>query len=82
MTTRHLISIVLGTIVLFVWNAISWMALPFHNKALTNIPETALQLETMKTQMPESGVYHYPGVPANFSEEAMAEVEQQLANGP
>ncbi|MEO1438440.1 MAG: hypothetical protein AAFV80_23070 [Bacteroidota bacterium] len=82
MTTRHVLSIVFGTILLFVWNAVSWMALPFHNNSLTNIPEAVIQVDSMRSLMPESGVYHYPGMPTDFSGPAMERVEAQLAKGP
>ena len=79
---RTLISIVLGTIILFVWNAVSWMGLPFHTNTLKNIPEEVVQPTVMKEAMPKSGVYHFPGLPANNSAEALKAVEDKLAEGP
>lgn len=64
-----------GAIILFVWNAISWMALPFHNDSLKTIPEAAIDFQGMQAQLQEDGIYHYP----SFDTESMSE---KLASGP
>ncbi len=79
---KKIITIVLGTVILFVWNAISWMALPFHSNTLTNIPEAAIETGTMRELMPSDGVYHYPGLPENDSDQSIKSVEEKLADGP
>lgn len=81
-TKRQIITLLSGTVLLFIWNAVSWMVLPFHANSLKNIPAEAFQQETMKNAMPESGVYHYPGLPDNFSKTALREIEGQLKAGP
>ena len=82
MNTRVIITIILGTFLLFIWNAVSWMTLPFHENSLTNIPDELIDREQLKSLMPESGVYHYPGMPNMNSPEALAQVEKQLEEGP
>jgi len=82
MNKREIISIIIGTILLFIWGAVSWMALPFHGSAMNNIPEGAIDTEELKKLMPESGVYHLPGMPEDNSEAAMKKVEDQLEAGP
>ncbi|MCR9251193.1 MAG: hypothetical protein NXI20_12260 [bacterium] len=80
MKKRTIISIVIGTVILFVWNAVSWMGLPFHSNTLNTLPESAINKSDMKQSMPESGVYHYPGLPdANNS---ISDIEKKLAEGP
>ncbi len=82
MNKRALLSIIIGTIILFLWNAVSWMALPFHANTLKNIPDTVMQPSIMKKEMPESGVYHFPGMPTDQTPAAMSEIEQKLQEGP
>jgi len=82
MKTRTILSLVIGTIVLFVWNAVSWMALPFHTTSLKNIPEEMINQAAFKEAMPESGVYHFPGMHASSDEEEMQKIEAVLAEGP
>ncbi|MEM6263254.1 MAG: hypothetical protein AAGI38_12150 [Bacteroidota bacterium] len=82
MNKRIILSLIIGTLLLFVWNAISWMALPFHSQSLKNIPEGIVQLEAMRLQMPEDGVYHYPGLPGENTSKTLDEIEHQLQQGP
>ena len=82
MKKRTVVSIILGTVLLFLWNVISWMVLPFHSNTLNNIPETAIETEVLKAKMPKSGVYHYPGLPTDNSKEALSKVKSKLNSGP
>ena len=79
---RTVITVILGTLILFIWNAVSWMALPFHAQSMQNIPESAINTNVLKESMPEDGVYHYPGLPENESEAAHKAVEEKLTAGP
>lgn len=76
------ITLLLGTFILFIWNALSWMVLPFHSNALNSIPESAFEQETFKTELPKDGVYHYPAFPSNNSPESFANYEEKLEIGP
>jgi len=83
MNKQAIYSILSGTILLFVWNAVSWMVLPFHSNTLNTIPDSVIQpAEVLKETMPESGVYHYPGLPEGNSAAAIEEIEAKLAEGP
>ncbi|MDP2234811.1 MAG: hypothetical protein Q8J88_00130 [Bacteroidales bacterium] len=79
---RMIITLAAGTFILFLWNAISWMALPFHSKTLNTIPDNALNIDLMKEYLPEDGVYHYPGFPKEDSPEAFKEIEKRIETGP
>ncbi|MGI9547774.1 MAG: hypothetical protein ACR2MM_11080 [Flavobacteriaceae bacterium] len=79
---RTIITLILGTLIIFIWNAVSWMALPFHANSMNSIPESALNTNQLKEQLTEDGVYHYPGMPQDQSDEALKEVEAKLAEGP
>jgi hypothetical protein len=52
---------ILGGIVLFIWSAISWMALPWHNATLNRFANEDSVAELLKTSTSERGIYIYPG---------------------
>lgn len=79
---KFIITTIVGTLIFFVWYAISWMALPFHSSSLKNIPEHAIDLETLKTALPGDGIYHYPGYPETSDAETVSTIEKQLEKGP
>ncbi|MEM8887213.1 MAG: DUF1761 family protein [Bacteroidota bacterium] len=79
---RKLISVFLGGLILFIWNAISWMALPFHGDSLKNIPDSALNAQILQEQLPRDGVYHFPGMPGGVNKRSLQEIEEHLATGP
>lgn len=79
---RKLISVFCGTLILFIWNAISWMALPFHGNSLKNIPESAIDTEVLKEKMSEDGVYHFPGLPKEGGYQHLNSIQEQLEKGP
>jgi len=81
-TSKKIISVILGALILFIWSMISWMALPFHENTLTQIPEGTVDLQKMQIDMPKDGVYHYPGMPADDSPETMVAMEEKLNKGP
>ncbi len=72
---RVALSILIGGLILFVWNIISWMGLPFHDSSLHSIPESALNTSILQSSLPEDGVYHYPGMDTE-------NVEAKLSQGP
>lgn len=79
---KKALSIVLGGIILFVWNAISWMALPLHSNSMNNIPEAAISTDDLTTHLQEDGVYHYPGLPTGDASMNTKAIEEKLAKGP
>ena len=67
----------LGGIVMFAWGAFSWMALPWHESALRNMPDEAGVIRAMREAEADSGVYHYPGFPACNVAGEVSEAERQ-----
>lgn len=67
----------LGGIVMFVWGAVSWMALPWHESSLKNMPNDAAVIRAMQESKAESGVYHYPGFPVCDAKGEVTEAEQE-----
>ena len=79
---KTIITLVLGTVILFVWNAISWMALPFHSNALKTIPDAVIEGQNLKIALPEDGIYHYPGIPESNAPEDITKIESKMEEGP
>jgi len=49
MTNKKWIGSIIGvTIILFLWNAVSWMILPFHSNVLHNIPEHSFNVDSLE----------------------------------
>lgn len=69
-----------GGIVVFLWSAVSWMALPFHAASLRNVPTPQAEVEGFLSGLGESGVYHYPGMPP--SSDQMPEFAERMRRGP
>lgn len=82
MSKKILISLLVGSILLFGWNAISWMVLPFHTQSLKNIPAGIIDAKALQKAMPESGVYHFPGFPEDMEEGTMKKINARLQSEP
>lgn len=78
---KKIITLILGTLILFMWNAISWMALPFHSSSLKNIPESTFESQNLKNKLQEDGIYHYPGLPESNSSEDIKKIKSKLKKG-
>lgn len=79
---RKIISLIAGTLILFVWSALSWMVLPFHSNTLNSIPVKAINAELLKEHLTKDGVYHYPGFPEENTPQALKEMENRIETGP
>lgn len=78
---KYITSVLISTIILFLWNAMSWMVLPFRTDNLINIPDNAFQQDSLKKHITIDGVYHYPGIPDN-SAESINTINEKLNSGP
>ena len=79
---RKIVSLIAGTLILFVWSALSWMVLPFHSNTLNSIPDNAINAELLKEHLTKDGVYHYPGFPKDNTPQALKEMENRIETGP
>ena len=60
MLKSAVIGTVLGGVVLFVWSAISWMALPWHQKTMTPFKDDHAMAQAIVANADRSGVYFLP----------------------
>ena len=87
MAKRLVLGALLGGLVLFVWGAISWMVLPWHEAALNRFTDEDAVASTITASAPRPGIYVYPGMPpADGSPEERAAAEQasmaKMERGP
>lgn len=82
MSVRIFFSVIFGTVILFAWNAVSWMFLPFHTNSLTNLPAAVIDTANIQQIMPYDGVFHYPGLPEDESPQSWKELEAKIQTGP
>ncbi|HEV2987308.1 MAG TPA: hypothetical protein VG759_02615, partial [Candidatus Angelobacter sp.] len=79
MAKRVLLAGILDGIAMFLWNFVAHDLLPLGEIGLREIPNEAAVMATMRANMPEPGLYIYPGfgLPPDASraqkEAAMAE---------
>ncbi len=57
MTKRILLSSLLGGLVMFIWGAISWTALPWHHWTFNSFKDSAQVSQIIKTNTSQSGMY-------------------------
>lgn len=79
---RKIESLIAGTLIMFIWNALSWMVLPFHSNTLNSVPDNAINTELLKEHLMKDGVYHYPGYPKDNTPQALKEMENRIETGP
>jgi hypothetical protein len=88
MAKRVLLAGILDGIAMFLWNFVAHDLLPLGEIGLREIPNEAAVMATMRANMPEPGLYIYPGfgLPPDASraqkEAAMAEVQRKASSGP
>lgn len=84
---RVVLAGVLAGVILFGWSAVSWMLLPFHEQVLRPIQQPRDKVVRFLSDLPEGGVFHYPGFPttADGSRPTQAQFDaafQQMRDGP
>ena len=80
---------VLGGLILFIWGAVSWMALPWHTSTLHKFKNEAEVEEVIAKNSPRSGVYilpnphrHEPGASLEEMDRREAEGNEKIRKGP
>src|SRR5215471_21539642 len=85
---RKLLAGILGGVTFWVWAFVAHMLLPLGETGVREIPDEQALLASMKTSLPERGLYMFPGtgLPADASRaqksEAMNANFQKIATGP
>jgi hypothetical protein len=53
---------ILGGIVLFIWSAISWMVLPWHEQTIHSFKSGQAVVHAIKANVEKSGIYFFPAM--------------------
>ncbi len=78
----------LGGLALFLWGAVSWTVLPWHDMATNTFTNEAALAQAILANAPKPGVYfmpnahHEPGATPEQKKAAMAAAEQRMEKGP
>lgn len=84
---RYVLAVLVGGIIVTIWGAVSWMALPFHTMSLNTLPGEGAEVEAFLSSVPEHGAYHYPGFPHHedgtpVTREELNETMERMRRGP
>ena len=89
MTTRIVLTGIVGGVVMFIWTSIAHMFLPLGHMGLTELPNEAVMLDCFRSNLNDArGLYLFPGTglgPDASSEakkDAMKQMTDKIANGP
>lgn len=76
---KQLIASLVGAIILFVWQFLSWSILPVHQSEYSYTANHEKIMEALNQNLSEEGTYMMPGVPPGTShEEAMKMMEPHI----
>lgn len=80
---------VLGGVVAFVWSAISWMVLPWHDGSMKSFANEAAVAQVLLDNAPSGGMFMLPGMPPGYAQMSSAEkqsveaaIAQKKSDGP
>ena len=83
MSTRILISSLVGAIILFAWQSLSWTVLPVHKYSMKYSPNQEQILDVLSQNLSEEGMYFFPFMdPDNASSEDWQELQSSSAGKP
>jgi hypothetical protein len=79
---RTLVAAIVGAIIIFGWQALSWMLLPFHNEAYKYTPNEQSILSNLSSSLTEEGSYMMPGMKPGISQEEQAKMWEESEGKP
>jgi len=79
---KILLAAALGGLTFFIWGFLSWVVLPWHNATMPNLPNENAVVEVLKSNLPETGVYIFPGYPNMEDATAMDVFTKKHEAGP
>jgi hypothetical protein len=73
---------VVGGLLMFIWSAVAWMALPLHTSTIATMAREDSLITSMKTGMDRKAVYMFPAKPASGDQAALDVWKRKFAQGP
>lgn len=71
---RVILATVVGAVVVFAWGFVAWAGFNLYSFAFKNLPSEAVVVPALKSAIPETGAYWFPGMP----EETAATTPEQV----
>lgn len=76
---KQIIATLVGGAILFIWQFLSWAAIPIHKSAYGYTSNQDKILEVLEQNLPEDGVYHLPyPAPGTSQEQAQADMMARI----
>lgn len=83
MNTRQLLAALVGAIVMFFWGFVFWAASPLPFVIMKNTEQEESFVASIPTHFPESGVYFFPGMPSDHTDQAaLDDMMKRHVDGP
>lgn len=79
---KRLIGAFIGGILLFAWQSISWMFLPYHEEAFQRVSNQDSVIQAIASMFPQEGQYMIPQAAAGSSQEEAAKFMEAQAGKP
>lgn len=79
---RTLIGAIVGGLLIFIWQSLSWMMLNLHHSANKYTPNEGVILQTLAANLPEEGGYILPGMPEGASKEECERIMKESDGKP
>lgn len=79
---KLVIGALVGGILVFLWQTLSWTALQLHNKEYGKAPGEEAIMQTLNSQLKEDGQFRVPAVDENASSEQMEKIMADMQGKP
>ena len=79
---KTIIAALVGGIIIFTWQFLSWAALNMHRSANAYTPNHAAIMAALEANLPNEGGYMLPGVPENASRDEQEKIMQESNGKP
>ena len=83
---KLILSGIVGGLIVFAWEMISWMVMPWHGSTMENFKSPAVVQEILVANADKNGVYLIPACPkkdgSKATKDEMAKSHEQMSKGP
>ena len=79
---KIIIGTLVGAILLFAWQSLSWTLFNFHEKAYKYTPAQDTLIQAISKSLKEDGQYSLPHLPPGSDRKAMEELDKNLQGKP
>jgi len=79
---KTIIGAIVGGIIIFIWQFLSWTILNTHESAQQYTPNQEAIMSALETNLPEEGGYYIPGMPPGTGNEEMEKIMEESKGKP